>query len=58
MKSKKKNEWLVATRTGKPPKGFKKNEVFVFSSREKAISFMREVTKNNVECLIGRPENE
>jgi len=53
MASKKKNEWLVATRTEKPPKGFEKNEVFVFPSKAKAMSFIQNITFRNVEWMIA-----
>jgi len=53
MKSKKKNEWLVATRTEKPPKGFEKNEIFLFHSKAKAMSFIQNINHHNVEYMIA-----
>ena len=53
MKSKKKNDWLVATRTEKPPKGFEKNEIFLFHSKEKAMSFIQNITHHNVDYMIA-----
>jgi hypothetical protein len=45
--------WLVATRTGNPPKGFQRKEVFEFPTKSDALSFIRDIERNNVEWMLG-----
>lgn len=53
-REKKTADWLVVTRTGNPPKGFKKIEVFAFPKKKDALDFINDVTRNNVEVMLAK----
>jgi len=52
-KAKKPTNWLVATRTENPPRGFEKNEIFTFPSKRNAMAFVKDITRNNVDWMIA-----
>jgi hypothetical protein len=53
-KVKKRENWLVATKTNNPPRGFGKTEIFTFPSKRNAVAFIKDITRNNVEWMIAQ----
>lgn len=59
MKQKKNNvRWLVAVRHPRPPRGFRKNEIFGFPTKRAAFSFMKEISGLGAECAFAYARKE